>query len=165
MNLAEAEKIGNEFVELLSPYCKVCEIAGSVRRRKSTDIKDIEICCIPDGVKLDQYFILDRIKKYENQEFTYVKNGNKYKQLIWKGRKIDLFICRDESYFGMLFLIRTGSAKFSEFILSQWKKLTGGYCKENILYDKAGNAYPCATEEEVFKKINLYFIEPTNRNY
>ena len=167
MNYSEAKPLADAFVELIKPYCKRIEIAGSIRREKQYDIKDIEIVCIPDGLYLDQLFLLDTKKSFDKQQFQYIKSGPKYKQLIWneKGVKIDLFICRDPNYWGMLYLIRTGSAGFSHWILTQWKIKTSGKCIDNVLHDAKGNKFPCKEEEDVFKLLGIDYIEPTKRNY
>ena len=46
MDLGEAQKIANEVVNQLSPYCDKVEIAGSIRRQKPT-VNDIDIVLIP----------------------------------------------------------------------------------------------------------------------
>lgn len=47
MNLAEADALAAQLVAQIAPFCTRCEVAGSVRRRKASGIKDIEICAIP----------------------------------------------------------------------------------------------------------------------
>ena len=41
-------------LESLSPYCKVIDIAGSVRREKP-EVKDIEIICVPKVIISDLF--------------------------------------------------------------------------------------------------------------
>jgi DNA polymerase/3'-5' exonuclease PolX len=52
MQLKEAQQIAQKYVELLRPYCKRIEIAGSIRRQRP-EVKDIEIVCIPKRAPLN----------------------------------------------------------------------------------------------------------------
>lgn len=47
MNLETAQKFAAEVHAVIVPLCEKCEIAGSIRRQKREDIKDIEIVAIP----------------------------------------------------------------------------------------------------------------------
>lgn len=47
MTFGEALKIADRLTETLRPMTARCEVAGSVRRLKPTDIKDVELCAIP----------------------------------------------------------------------------------------------------------------------
>src|SRR5437867_4027103 len=47
MTLAEAQKIADEIMATLTPFCLRIEIAGSIRRQKPENIKDVEVVLIP----------------------------------------------------------------------------------------------------------------------
>jgi len=46
MYYQEAKELADRRQADLAPYCDRIEIAGSVRRLKQTDIKDVEIVCV-----------------------------------------------------------------------------------------------------------------------
>ena len=47
MNYTEAKAIADDLVAQVAPYCQRVEIAGSIRRGKAEDIKDVELVVIP----------------------------------------------------------------------------------------------------------------------
>jgi len=46
MELLPATQIAEAIIEKLAPYCKIINIAGSIRRQK-TEVKDIELVVLP----------------------------------------------------------------------------------------------------------------------
>jgi DNA polymerase/3'-5' exonuclease PolX len=50
MRLTEAARQANIIVERLRPFTTIINIAGSIRREKS-EVKDIEIVCLPHYVR------------------------------------------------------------------------------------------------------------------
>ncbi|GAJ14573.1 unnamed protein product, partial [marine sediment metagenome] len=46
MKLEQAQKIAEEVVKRLSPYCQRIQIAGSIRRQKP-QVRDVDIVLIP----------------------------------------------------------------------------------------------------------------------
>lgn len=162
MLLNDGIKIANELQELIQPYCERVEVAGSVRRRKEF-VNDIELVLIPKNHnKLFNMLGLHMLKL--NPAFRYIKNGDKYKQFVFKGWKIDLFITTPEQW-GLIFLIRTGPADYGKSMLSRWKYLTkGGYSKEGFLYTAAGEKVPTPEETDVFALCKSKYIEPELRD-
>jgi len=47
MRLEIAQELAHGIRNQLAAHCERIEIAGSIRRRKADDIKDVEIVCIP----------------------------------------------------------------------------------------------------------------------
>ncbi len=47
MNLSEALAVASPLIARMRPFCERVELAGSTRRQKQTDLKDLEIVAIP----------------------------------------------------------------------------------------------------------------------
>lgn len=163
MLLTEAKPIAEKLKALLEPYCDNCEIAGSIRR-KNEFVGDIELCIVikPNHYnKLFNYLGLHLLKL--NKDFRYMKNGDKYKQFMYEGVKVDLFIAQPDNW-GLIFMIRTGSADFSKLMLQRWKYATkGGYSEEGYLYTKDGTKVLTPDEETVFRLCKTRYLEPEKR--
>ena len=158
MLLSEAKEIADEFLDMIYKYCIRCEIAGSVRRGKEYP-KDIEIVAVPDSYKLERYF-----KEEGKSHMKFLKNGRKYKQILFRDIKIDLFLT-EENNWGIIFLSRTGSARFTASILSQWKKFTkGGRSTNGFLTDTNGKQYMFKEEKDIFEHLGLEYVEPKDRS-
>jgi len=164
MQLNEAQKIAEKYLNLLKPYCLKINIAGGVRREKP-DCHDIELVAIPDSWKLEVFLKDSKIKC--------IKNGEKYKQIILEeGIKLDLFLCNEKTY-PTIFLIRTGSANFSHNIMIELRK-QNYCCKNGIIYHIGNNcgsedkeeleeAKGITSEEDIFKLLNMKYLEPKDR--
>lgn len=162
MEYTLAKSIADELLGVLKPYCRKAEIAGSVRRKKP-QVKDIEICIVPEN----ENKAFNELGKYllsQNKNFKYIKNGNRYKQFKHKGCQIDLFIAKPDNW-GIIFLMRTGSAEFSTHVLSTWKKASGGGESRNgYLYNNKNQVVYTYEEEDVFKLCKMEFVEPEMRS-
>lgn len=160
MQLQKAKKIAENILEQLKPHCERIEIAGSIRRLKP-EPKDIEIVAIPKpyDVGLFESGIATVVNKWEK-----VKGELpcKYTQRILPdGIKLDLFFAMPENW-GLIFAIRTGSADYSYKVLaSRWVKF--GYKSENGILTRDGEKYPVREEIDLFKMLNLEWVEPTER--
>lgn len=162
MLLSEAQETANRLIDFLKPYCKKIYVAGSVRREKE-NVKDIEICLIPSDKKKLFNALGTHLYKL-NKEFKPSKWGQKYLQFKYEGKQIDLFI-GDENNWGLLYLIRTGSAEFSTKMLAQWKRVTqGGYSENGYLHTADGKLVKTPEEETVFALCKMNFVEPRMRN-
>lgn len=161
MNYAEAKTIVDELIAVMQPYCERIEIAGSTRRKKEK-VHDIEICLIPKN-KNKLFNVLGTFLLKHNKNFKYNKNGEKYKQFIYKEAQIDMFIGKPDNW-GLLFTIRTGSAVFSTKILSTWKRVSnGGYSKDGYLYNGKDEIVFTPEEEDVFRLCKMDWVEPVRR--
>lgn len=156
MELKEALQKAENIKKILLPYCKRIEIAGSIRRGKET-VKDIEIVAIPDKYYLEKYFIDNKFN------YRFEKNGPKYKKFIFEGISVDLFTANPDN-FGLQYLVRTGSAEFSSWMLSNWKKISGGgYSKDSYLHTADHRKMLTPEEADVFELCSMEFIEPRKR--
>ena len=160
MYLSTAQNIANDFIKLIQPYTHRIEIAGSVRREKQ-QVNDIDIVAIPHSYKLEMFLRGDEAKKHE---IYLQQSGPKHKKVIFKSAKIELWFATKENW-GLIYLIRTGSAKFSQQMLATWKRVTrGGYSKDGILRDALHKPYCCYEETDVFKYCEMDFVNPINRS-
>ena len=162
MKLSEAQQIAERIKATLAPHCQKCEIAGSIRRGKN-QVKDIEIVCIPKMQTPKR-----RLSSWSNTVFQLgnVRAGKigigKFIQ-IWlpDGIMLDLFVA-DPDNWGMIYLIRTGSADYSRSILAKFNKL--GFHSEGG-YPKKGKLKLAFQEEQaVFDYLGMDFVPPENRS-
>lgn len=160
--LKQAQNLSDKIIATLAPGCQRIQSAGSVRRQKET-IGDLEIVCLANGqldTVLDDLIDNGRLERGD-------KNGRKFKNFLVPsvpGLKLDLFIPTIQTW-GVIFTIRTGSAEFSQKLVTQQNK--GGFLP-NDLRVKDGRiwrgdaALPTPNEEDVFKLLGWY-IEPEQR--
>ncbi len=172
----------------MSPSCEIVEIAGSIRRGKP-DVKDIEICAVPkfETVIEPTNNLFDPTREVDkNLLFEWAWRGIHGVQWIkpgtseiivwkikedgkyWRGRldniKLDLFIAGKDN-FGVIFTIRTGSAEFSQALVSFIKhrtpfRVAGG----NLILEENGQVIPCPTEDSFFENAGIEFVPVEKRS-
>lgn len=154
MKYQEAEKIALKYFELLKPFCERIAVAGSIRRKKS-EVKDIEIVCIPQDL-IGFAAEVNKLEKVKGEP-----TGKYTQRILPEGIKLDLFICERDNW-GNIFLIRTGNWQFSKQIMI--RALREGFKqRDGYLWD-GGKMLECREEENIFKILKLDFILPENRN-
>lgn len=165
MKLFYAKILSKELVKLLGKYCTRIEVAGSIRR-ECDEVSDIDIVLIPHAYNLEQYLMFNALKdgiETPKNSYSKLKWGPKYKQIRYKGHKMELWIA-DKFNWGLIFAIRTGSANFSKQLLSNWKKVSkGGYSHNGTLRYKDGVKVVVYEETMLFHLCGMEYIEPTNR--
>jgi DNA polymerase/3'-5' exonuclease PolX len=168
--LSDASALALLMIERLKPLCRRIEIAGSIRRRKS-EIGDIELIAMP----LFEYDLFGnptdshKLNGVEWESFgKLVKNGNKFKQIeLHEGINLDLFIVTPPAQWGVLFLIRTGSAEFSHRFVTS--KQSGGLLpsylkvKDGAIWSH-NRIIQTPEESDVFDLAGIPFIEPEKRS-
>lgn len=159
---AEAYEIALRVLKDLRPFCSRIEIAGSLRRKKS-DVGDIEIVAIPlpYNTGLFEDGLASVVNKWEK-----VKGELpcKYTQRVLpEGIKLDLFFA-EESNWGLIFAIRTGSADFSHKVLASGWVRQGFNSDAGYLF-RGGIKYDVREEQDLFRLLGLSYIEPENRDY
>lgn len=181
MDLQSAKREAERLVEAMSPYCQRVEIAGSIRRGR-LEVKDIEICAIPTwaerpGADLfgtpEASNILHEWAMKCGSAVRWIKpgvdeiidwqpkpEGKYWRGLLPCGVKLDLFLARPENW-GAIFLIRTGSAPFSEAVVTHAKRI-GKRCV-NSQFTVDGEPVPTPEEADVFALLNLRYVEPYAR--
>ncbi len=156
----------------LTPYCGRIEIAGSIRRKKP-EVGDIEIVAVPKiffGVNL----FMEKISEDSALDlFKWVllgktiNNGSRYKQIeLETGLPLDLFIVLPPAQWGVIFMIRTGSAEFSKSMVTP--RAYGGKLP-NCYRVKDGAVWMGETmietpeEADYFKLCDMDFVPPEKR--
>jgi DNA polymerase/3'-5' exonuclease PolX len=172
MLLADALPIAAAVVDLLLPYCERIEIAGSVRRRKP-DVGDIEIVCIPRSERPPDLFSdqdfgeARRAQAFIRAAYQIgrVTKGHpidgKYIQFDRAGVQIDLFTATPDNW-GLIYAIRTGSARFSHEVLAcGWVR--AGYHSLGGMLCTSAHKVPVREEADLFKLIGIPWVPPENR--
>lgn len=178
--------IAQKLVDSLRPYCERIEIAGSIRRGR-TEVGDIELVAIP---KMERRLLvrtlfgeqhtnvnllheqLDILLKSEKiyQPPDSPAWGEKYRKFTLTSQKggffkIDLFMATPDNW-GLIYLIRTGSAEFSEWAVTQahkWGPLPPGYQVAGGQLWFNDQPIPCPEEQTYFDLLGIPFVEPQNR--
>jgi len=155
--LERADKIANEVVKCLSPYCKKIEIAGSIRRRKLW-VNDIDIVLIPS----DPWNLEHEVKRLA-RPFTPKLSGEKLKRFNYGDVQVDLYFA-DEHSWATLLLIRTGS-KENNIRLASLAKNRGWHLAANGdgLFDDKGERLAGDSEESIYRALGLLFQKPEER--
>lgn len=164
MELRRAQNFADELIQFLLPLCKRAEVAGSTRRKKP-NVHDIEIAAIPESINnLKNKLGLHLMKMGgKNKTNPFIKAGDKYIQFRYKCEQIDLFLAEEDNW-GLIYLMRTGSAAFSAHVLATWKKVTGGgYSENGYLHTADGKRVVTKDERDVFKLCRMEFVEPELR--
>ena len=133
MNLSVASAHAETIRAALGPACVRIEIAGSVRREKADEIKDVELLMIPAPCRpvfgkfgapilwlmddlMEQGILRKRLDKNGRAAW-----GSLYQRAWWKIRDVyvplDLFSCEPGNW-GALFAIRTGPDDFSHRLVT-----------------------------------------------
>lgn len=165
--------LAEHLVLKLRPGCERILIAGSLRRHKA-EIGDIEIVAMPKlettldlfGMPiagLERSGLDDCLAQLSTEGYT--KNGPKYKQFIYEGVSVDLFIASAQTW-GCVATIRTGSADFTHWLVTP--RRSGGGCPSHIKFSEGrllsgGAHHPTPEEVDVFAALETPWIEPTDR--
>ncbi|GAP11116.1 hypothetical protein BECAL_02301 [Bellilinea caldifistulae] len=162
-----AERTASKYLEMLAPFCKRIEIAGSIRRRKS-EVGDIEIVAIPLMVR----DLFGNPNGYFNLSLPApaIKNGERYKQYILpEGINLDLFIVLPPAEWGVIFALRTGGAEFSKKLVTP-KRYGGFLPSAYVVRDGAihhvenGETLHTPEENDFFNLCGIGWIKPEERN-
>lgn len=183
IQLAHAQKIAQELINLLNPFCDRIEVAGSVRRKKNI-VKDIELVIIPKKViekaglfgdeeiiayPLDNFILNNPRFRLRPNKLGGTSYGDKNKLLNYDHQEygwiaLDIFTA-DESNFTMIKFIRTGGAENNKRIALTANQL-GMNLKiyESCFVDKRGFKYQMDSEEQIYKFLGLPYLKPEERN-
>lgn len=171
----QVRAVAEKLLEKLRPTCERLEIAGSLRRKKAM-VGDIEIVAVP---KLQRNLFGEETYLSEVDVLLLrwgvqlVLNGHKQKQFILETTKreryqVDLFLQPDPATWGCNFLIRTGSADFTKWMVTQ--KSVRGACPNEfyvagarVFTVKSTEPLDTPEEDDVFRLWGLDFIPPEER--
>lgn len=161
--LHEAMLIAEEIVKPLKQLKSVKSVvfAGSLRRKKET-VRDIDILAISDN----ETEIMNAFTSLPQAQTILAKGDTKSSIRTKAGLQIDCRVVKKES-FGAAFLYFTGSKNFNIKLRTIAKKL-GLKINEYGLFEIPQKNKPekflCGkTEEEIFERLKLSFIEPELR--
>lgn len=165
LDRSEVVPLAFKILTEIEPFCEKAQIAGSIRRCQGK-INDIDIVVQP---KPDSWLKIIKTIRYEYDAIT-EKQGDKLATLhlpfvsrTGKGHiQVDLYRA-SQSIWGVLLLVRTGSAEYNVYLcnLALRKGLRLQYSQG--LVDSKGNVIAGKTEEEVFEALGLPFIIPQDR--
>lgn len=186
MFIRDAKAIAERMASRMSPFCRRVQVAGSIRRGRQ-EVKDIELVTIPEWGESSLGMFLDggeRINKLLQWAFdtesvgdlTWIKPGTQevipwepkrdgkyWRALLREGIKLDLFLTTAEQW-GLIYLIRTGSAEFSQGVMTYVKHQTDYRIQDGALRDCDGQVLPTPEEEDVFRLLRLDHVEPSQRS-
>lgn len=160
MELEQAQELAEAAKAELVPYCQRIEIAGSIRRKKP-EPGDIELVCIPASSELMGF--VEAVNKWPK---IMGKPTGRYTQRVYNGVKLDLFICRPETW-AVNLTIRTGSASFSKALAERTYHVNLRF-KDAQLWTTAGTLIKAPLsgineEADVFKALKIKWVEPDGR--
>ncbi|MCA1567261.1 MAG: hypothetical protein LC803_16735 [Acidobacteria bacterium] len=194
MNIREAKAIADDLVSMMSPHCHRIEIAGSIRRARQDvkDIEICAIpkwgARPGSGLTLfgeatERVNLLHEWATTEADEsgalrdyIRWIKPGTqhvlpwppkpegKYWRALVGGRiKLDLFLATRDNW-GVILAIRTGSAEFSQALMTYAKHKTCYHVEGGHLRDRQGTALETPEERDVFDALGLDWVEPHERS-
>jgi len=148
-----AESIKKELMKL--DIVEKVEIAGSIRRRKET-VGDIDILVTTKKPKE----VTDLFTTMKNVDTVVAKGKSKSTVILREGIESDLRVV-DGKFFGAILLYFTGS-KETNVRMRQIAKLKGLKLNDYGLF-KGDERVFADTEEEIFQRLGLDYIEPELR--
>lgn len=182
--LVQAEAIARDLRDRLRPGCQRLEVAGSIRRRRP-DVGDIELVAEPilqpehnvlgeligERSVLDSWIRMSRDHGYLADHPTDPKDGGRYKKLVHppSGLQVDLFIVRPPAQWGVVYLIRTGPARYSEWLVTHARRaghhVAGGALHMGSLEcgTRRCQVVPTPDEWAVFEALGLPYQQPEDR--
>lgn len=182
IQIAHAQTIAQELIDLLKPFCNRIEVAGSVRRKKPI-VKDIELVIIPkqeitfEGLFKDETVITYPIDKFlwEDYRFDFRLNkdgkrmyGDKNKLLLYTSNyygqiALDIFTANEFNY-TMIKFIRTGGAETNKRIAVTANKMKMNLkIYESCFEDRHGNKAIMKSEKQIFEYLGLKYLNPEER--
>lgn len=161
MELERAQKIADEVVKRLAPYCSRIEVAGSIRRKKPL-VKDIDLVLIPS----DPWNLDYEIRGLQMTSFSRPAapaHGEKLKRISYNGIQVDIYHASEETW-ATLLLIRTGSAENNIRLATLAKKKDWHLAASgNGLFDETGRRIAGDTEQSIYQALELPYQEPEER--
>lgn len=182
MPILEAVAVAHEVMSLLYPVVERIEVVGSIRRGKA-EVGDVELLYVPklvprlnmfDEVEGHQNLALDLISELREQGVLtdrIDKNGrpafgSRYQRVQFRDVPVDLFACLAPAQYGVLQMIRTGSAEFSRGMVTS--QHVGGALPMGMRIQDAqiidrGTPLETPDEETFFAQIGMPYVDPTKR--
>lgn len=89
MELERAQRVANEVIKRLSPYCKKIEVVGSIRRQKA-QVRDIDIVLIPS----DPWNLSHEIRGWGSSHI----GGDKLMRIMMGNTQVDLYFASSSPF-------------------------------------------------------------------
>lgn len=173
MILRQAQSYASQIIAWLTPYCVICEIAGSVRREKN-NCNDIDLVIIP---KTETTFDLLGVKVADTNHcaqflLAYCAAG-KAKHISGTEPGVNLIVgltkCQLDCFFatretwGTILLHRTGSAQHNIWIAQRAKQFGYHWSTQQGLIKSSDTPPIAATEKQIYDALKLPWIPPASR--
>ena len=175
MMYEDARLIALRKYRALNPYLDRFEIGGSIRRKRR-EVKDIEFVVMPkmETVEVEdttslfpaKSMVTRRVLGFEAtvRGFGPILLGKEVKKYVKvelpEGIVLDIFTAHPNNW-GLIYMIRTGSANFSHAVLKRGNTL--GYTSIDAMWHHGGKPVPMRTEEDVFAAMRMRMPDPTDR--
>jgi DNA polymerase/3'-5' exonuclease PolX len=183
--LADAQSFADEIVGLLEPGCERLEVAGSIRRGAGV-VGDIEIVAMPKIVVERDPSVLWADSTMERDllvecidhavsvgRLAREAGAGRYEKLrhVESGLQVDVFVVRPPAEWGVILLLRTGPARFSQEFVTE-VRARGMHVAKGALHEGPGHDDPgkcrcpvIATPEEsdVFREVDMAEVPPEFR--
>lgn len=188
--LGDALTVARAVRERLHPWCVRIDIAGSIRRRRP-EVGDIELVALPryedesvaatgmfDGpttrrvnllaVAVDELVRQGDLADHPEDH----KRGERYAKLVHPptGMQIDLFMPGSPGSYGLIYLIRTGPAAYSQELVTRMKAgrpahhVAGGELHVGThCWGPPCEVVPTPNEQDVYAALGIPFVAPEDR--
>ncbi len=154
MKLGQAQKVADEVIKRLSPYCQRIAVAGSIRRRTGW-VNDIDLVLIPT----DLWNLHQKITGLGPVKMS----GSKIMRVTVASIQVDLYVAEPETW-ATLLLIRTGSKENNIRLCSRAKDMGWHLAASGDgLFDENGQRIAGDTELSIYNALGLPFQRPEER--
>jgi len=152
--LERAQKIADEVIKRLSPYCQKIEVAGSIRRRKP-QVRDIDLVLFPK----DPWNFHGELMKLGQLKMS----GKKILRVMVGSVQVDIYVA-DEATWATLLLIRTGSKENNLRLCSRAKDMGWHLAASGDgLFDDTGQRIAGDSEISIYNALGLPYQRPEER--
>lgn len=186
---AEARVVADRLIAQLGPVSERIAIAGSLRRGAS-DVGDLELVAIPKttseavdrGDLWGSTHVMERDLLAEELELMRADGilamhpdrpaaGDRYQRLVHARTElqVDIFTVRPPAQWGVIFLIRTGPAAYSQAFVTEVRRrgyhVAGGALHVGSLGCGAiaCTVVPTPEEADVYREVGITFVDPGAR--
>jgi len=155
MLLEHAERMANEIIERLAPYCSRIQVAGSIRR-KAPNPRDIDLVLIPN----DLWNLHQGIMGLGPMKMS----GSKIMRVMVGDVQVDIYVADEETWVTLL-LIRTGSKENNIRLCALARKRGWHLAASGAgLFNEKGERIAGDSEESIYGALELPWQEPWERN-
>jgi DNA polymerase/3'-5' exonuclease PolX len=167
---SEARAAADALIARLATACDRIEAAGGVRRIKPT-CHQVDLVCIPRQVVEEG--LLGPVGRVRCQEFPdtchalgRVTKGDpgagKFLQILTPANVLLDISCTTPDNWGLILAIRTGPAEYAHTLAKRWV-LMGYRSFEGRLW-RDGKTVAIPDERELYRRLDLPYVEPVKRN-